>query len=333
MTKAIEVEDLTKIYPPSQRGTMQVLALDHVDFAVQTGEVFGFLGPNGAGKTTTVNILTTLVPPTSGAARVMGRDVVRNAYGVREQIGIVPEISNVYDEYSAWDNLMFTARLYGVPKAEQGKRAKELLTVFGLWEKRNALASGFSKGMRRRLCLAMGLVHQPRVLFLDEPTSGLDIQSVLVIRDMIRRLREDGVTVFMTTHNIEEANQACDRVAIIHRGKIAAIDSPANLKSEFQGRRALDVTFSNNHLELKTFDQIVGVSEAQQMGDKWRLYTAQPELAIPAVVDWSRANKLIIANLNMVDPTLEEVFLHITGLSPQPQPIVQVQNITEGRSI
>jgi ABC-2 type transport system ATP-binding protein len=332
MMNAIEVEELTKIYPPSQRGAMQVLGLDHVNFAVQTGEVFGFLGPNGAGKTTTVNILTTLVLPTQGTARVMGFDVIRNAYGVREQIGIVPEISNVYDEYSAWDNLIFTSRLYGVPKADREKRATELLRVFGLWEKRNALAGGFSKGMRRRLCLAMGLMHQPRVLFLDEPTSGLDIQSVLVIRDIIKQLRADGVTIFMTTHNIEEASQACDHVAIVQRGKIAAIDSPANLKSEFQGRRALDVTFSNSLPEMGTFEPIAGVSESQQMGEKWRLYTAQPELAIPAVVDWSRANKLTIANLTMVEPTLEEVFLDLTGLSPRPQPIAEVKNTSEGRS-
>ncbi|MGB7537029.1 MAG: ATP-binding cassette domain-containing protein [Anaerolineales bacterium] len=332
MTNAIEVKGLTKVYPPGPRGTTQVQALDHVDFAVQTGEVFGFLGPNGAGKTTTVNILTTLAPPTSGTARVMGRDVARDAYGVRERIGIVPEISNVYDEYSAWDNLIFTARLYGIPKAEREKRAEELLTAFGLWDKRHALAGGFSKGMRRRLCLAMGLAHRPRVLFLDEPTSGLDIQSVLAIRDTIRQLRENGVTIFMTTHNIEEASLACDRVAIIHRGKIAAIDSPANLKNEFQGRRALDVSFGDGPPQMKTFGPIAGVSDAQPMGEKWRLYTAQPELAIPAVVDWSRANKRMITNLNMVEPTLEEVFLHITGLSPQPQSVGEGQNTTEGSS-
>jgi ABC-2 type transport system ATP-binding protein len=331
MTTAIEVEGLTKIYPPSQRGTMKVHALDHVDFAVQAGEVFGFLGPNGAGKTTTVNILTTLLLPTQGVARVMGRDVVRDAFGVREQIGIVPEISNVYDEYSAWDNLIFTARLYGVPKAEREERARELLTALGLWEKRDELAVGLSKGMRRRLCLAMGLVHRPRVLFLDEPTSGLDIQSVLVIREIVRDLREQGVTIFMTTHNIEEANLACDRVAIIQRGEIAAIDSPAHLKSAFQGRRALEVTFSSEGLQLDAFDHLAGVNEARQTGDKWRLYTEQPEIAIPAVVDWSRAHQLTIANLNMVEPTLEEVFLRITGLSAQSRPAAQALNAAEGR--
>ncbi len=333
MESAIEAKSLTKIYPSGRRGTDPAPSLDHVDFTVRQGEVFGYLGPNGAGKTTTVNILTTLMPPTSGEARVMGRDVLRNAYGVRELIGIVPEISNVYDEYSAWDNLMFSARLYDVPKAEWEKRSKELLTAFNLWEKRDALAGGFSKGMKRRLCLAMGLMHRPRVLFLDEPTSGLDIQSVLVIREMIRQLREDGVTVFMTTHNIEEASQACDRVAIVQRGKIVAIDSPARLKNEFQGRRALDVTFAGGRPEPVSFDRIAGIGEVQQMGEKWRLYTAQPELAIPAVVDWSRSNKLTIANLNMVEPTLEEVFLQITGLSSQPLPLAEAQDAPEGSAL
>jgi ABC-2 type transport system ATP-binding protein len=333
MESAIEAENLAKVYPSGRRGMKPVASLDHVDFAVRQGEVFGYLGPNGAGKTTTVNILTTLMPPTSGSARVMGRDVVRNAYGVRELIGIVPEISNVYDEYSAWDNLMFTARLYDVAKADREQRAGELLKVFNLWDKRDALAGGFSKGMKRRLCLAMGLMHRPRVLFLDEPTSGLDIQSVLVIREMIQKLREDGVTIFMTTHNIEEASQTCDRVAIVQRGKIAAIDSPARLKNEFQGRRALDVTFSDSRPEIKIRAPITGVSEVQQMGEKWRLYTAQPELAIPAIVDWSRSNQLTIANLNMVEPTLEEVFLQITGLSSQPLPLAEAQDTPEGSAL
>src|SRR3989304_4213921 len=140
MPHAIEVEGLTKIYGQGRRGVTPVLAVDHTSFAVRQGETFGFLGPNGAGKTTTINILTTLLPPTEGDVQVMGHDVARDAYGVREQIGIVPEISNIYEEYSAWDNLMFTARLYGVPRAERERRAEELLTAFSLWEKRDTLS-------------------------------------------------------------------------------------------------------------------------------------------------------------------------------------------------
>ena len=319
MTKAIDVEGLTKQYPATGRNVTPVLALDHIYFTVRTGEVFGLLGPNGAGKTTTVNILTTLLLPTEGKARVAGYDVVRDPISVRGQIGIVPEISNVYDEYSAWDNLMFTAQLYGVPRAERKVRAEKLLQAFGLWEKRKTLASGFSKGMRRRLCLMMGLMHQPDVLFLDEPTSGLDMQSVLVIREMINNLREQGVTIFLTTHNLEEANLLCDRVAIMQQGRIAAIDSPFNLKNTFQGRRSLEVTFGNYQPKIADFEKLAKVSEVQRVGETWRLYTGHPEEVIPAIVDWSRANQMPITSLNMVEPSLEEVFLHITDLSNQTQ--------------
>jgi ABC-2 type transport system ATP-binding protein len=314
MAHAIEVEGLTKIYGQGRRGVTPVLAVDHISFAVRQGETFGFLGPNGAGKTTTINILTTLLPPTEGAARVMGHDVVKHSYGVREEIGIVPEISNIYEEYSAWDNLMFTARLYGVPRAERERRAKELLTAFSLWEKRDTLSEGFSKGMKRRLCLAMGLMHRPRVLFLDEPTSGLDVQSVLVIRDIIRRLRDEGVTIFVTTHNIEEASQFCNRVAIIARGHIAAVDTPENLKATFQGMQSVEVAFCDE-CDAAALSGLSGVREARRFGDKWRLYTDAPGMVIPVVVDWARQQGLTIASLNTLGPSLEEVFVQITGLT------------------
>jgi ABC-2 type transport system ATP-binding protein len=310
-------EGLTKVYGQGRRGAIPVLAVDHINFHVCQGEIFGFLGPNGAGKTTTINILTTLLQPTEGIARVMGFDVVRDAYKVREQIGIVPEISNIYEEYSAWDNLMFTARLYGIPRLERERRAKDLLLAFGLWDKRHVLSSGFSKGMKRRLCLAMGLMHQPRILFLDEPTSGLDIQSVLVIREIMRRLQEEGVTIFLTTHNIEEASQICDRVAIITQGKIAAVDTPENLKSIFRGMQSVEIAFTNGSgIDEEELKRLPGVRQVRRFGDKWRLYTAAPGQVIPFVVDWARARNLAIASLHTLGPSLEEVFVQITGLAP-----------------
>jgi ABC-2 type transport system ATP-binding protein len=319
MTNVIEVTQLTKDYAIGKRAA-PLRAVDRIDFAVRKGEVFGFLGPNGAGKTTTINILTTLLPPSEGTARVMGHDVVKDAYGVREQIGIVPEISNIYEEYSAWDNLIFTARLYGVPRAERDRRAEELLTAFSLWEKRDALSAGFSKGMKRRLCLAMGLMHRPQVLFLDEPTSGLDVQSVLVIREMIRRLRDEGTTIFLTTHNIEEASLSCERVAIINYGQIAAIDTPENLKATFKGMQSVEVAFTNGGQLFTGLDQLIGVREARRFGDKWRLYTDSPEQVIPVLVDWSRAHGLLITSLNTLGPSLEEVFVKITGITPPIRP-------------
>jgi len=320
MTNAIEVQHLTKIYGQNQRGVTPVLAVDHISFCVRQGETFGFLGPNGAGKTTTINMLTTLIPPTDGAATVMGLDIVRDAYGVREAIGIVPEISNIYEEYSAWNNLMFTARLYGVPAGERERRAEELLTVFALWEKRGVISAGFSKGMKRRLCLAMGLMHRPQVLFLDEPTSGLDVQSVLVIRKIIQSLQEQGVTIFLTTHNIEEASLACDRVAIIHYGKIAAIDTPENLKATFRGMQSVEVAFAAGAEEVGGLAQLIGVREARRFGDKWRLYTDSPGQVIPQVVDWARERGMPLAAINTLGPSLEEVFVQITGITPPAQP-------------
>lgn len=320
MSNAIEVQHLTKIYGQHQRGVTPVLAVDHISFCVRQGETFGFLGPNGAGKTTTINILTTLIPPTEGSAKVMGLDIVHEAYGVRESIGIVPEISNIYDEYSAWDNLMFTARLYGVPSGERERRAEELLKSFALWEKRDVISAGFSKGMKRRLCLAMGLMHKPQALFLDEPTSGLDVQSVLVIRKIIQGLQEQGVTIFLTTHNIEEASLACDRVAIIDYGKIAAIDTPENLKATFRGMQSVEVAFAYDAEEAAGLAQLDGVREARRFGDKWRLYTDSPGQVIPQVVDWMRERGLTLAAINTLGPSLEEVFIQITGVTPPSRP-------------
>jgi len=319
MDEAIAVVGLTKVYGEGQRGVTPVKAVDQISFTVRRGETFGFLGPNGAGKTTTINILTTLLPPTGGTARVMGHDVVADAYGVREEIGIVPEISNIYEELSAWDNLMFTGRLYGVPRGERERQAEELLRAFGLWEKRDVLSAGFSKGMKRRLCLAMGLMHRPHVLFLDEPTSGLDVQSALVIREMIRRLRDEGVTIFLTTHNIEEASQSCDRVAIINYGKLAAVDSPENLRAAFAGMQSVEVAFVGGDAAMADLEGLPAVREVRRNGDKWRLYTDAPGQVIPAVVDCARACHLTIASLNTLGPSLEEVFVKMTGIAP-PQP-------------
>ena len=310
---AIQVSGLTKIY--GARTPTAVLAVDHISFAVHVGETFGFLGPNGAGKTTTIGMLTTLSEPTEGTITVMGHDARRDSYAVKEQLGIVPEVSNCYDELSAWDNLIFTARLYGVPRGEREARAAELLKAFGLYEKRHLPTLGFSKGMKRRVTIAMALIHRPRILLLDEPTSGLDVQSVLLIREMMRQLHDAGTTIFLTTHNIEEANQSCQRVAIIHRGKIAAIDSPERLKQAFQSVQAVEVGFNgDDRVPYDDLARLPGVTQVREQGDKVRLFTESPGELIPLLVDWARAHKHTFASLNTLGPTLEEVFVKITGL-------------------
>src|SRR3989337_3434895 len=189
---AVEVKNLKKYFG-------KVKALDGINFEVEKGEIFGFLGPNGAGKTTTIRMLTNLTKPSDGIAKIFGYDIQSQAIAAKKHMGIVPEISNIYDDLSAWDNLMFTGELYQVSKPEREKRARELLEMFGLYDRRNEQAKGFSKGMKRRLTLSMGLINTPQLLFLDEPTSGLDVQSVLIIKDVVRELNQKGVTIFLTT--------------------------------------------------------------------------------------------------------------------------------------
>jgi ABC-2 type transport system ATP-binding protein len=323
LDNAIEAEDLTKYYG-------EVLAVDHISFGVRPGEIFGFLGPNGAGKTTTQRMLTTLLEPTEGRILVNGQDIAHNAYSVKRQMGLVPEESNVYDELNAWDNLMFTARLYQVPRSEREERAGNLLETFGLWEKRVVKVAEYSKGMRRRLSIAMGILHQPALLFLDEPTTGLDAQSTRMIRNLIRQLNAEGTTVFLTTHQIEEANQLCDRVAIINHGQIAAIDTPEQLKQAFRRVQSVEVALepevrephlsSGKHGQLndgqmhaQALADLPGVTSSIKVGDKWRLYTEDPSGLLPQLMDYAGSQKLRVVNLSTLGPSLEDVFLEITG--------------------
>jgi ABC-2 type transport system ATP-binding protein len=308
---AIRVDNLTKYYGRPGAG---VLAVDHISFTVHRGEVFGFLGPNGAGKTTTQRMLATLLEPTEGRIVINGYDLARDAYPVKRQMGLVPEESNVYTELTAWGNLMFTARLYRVGRTERAARAQELLETFGLWEKRDVKVEDFSKGMRRRLSIAMAVIHRPTLLFLDEPTPGLDAQSARAIRELIRRLNADGATVFLTTHQIEEANQLCDRVAIIDQGQIAAIDTPERLKRAFQRVQSVEVALApDGNVHGESLAALPGVSTQVKMGDKWRLYTDDPSALLPQVMDYAHTHELRVVSLSTLGPSLEEVFLEITG--------------------
>lgn len=307
MRNAIEVHDLTKYYGNH-------LAVDRISFEVHQGEIFGFLGPNGAGKTTTQRMLTTLLKPTSGQVFIHGHDLAHDSYPAKRVMGLVPEESCVYTELSAWDNLLFTARLYLVPRGERAGRARQLLETFGLWEKRDVKVENFSKGMRRRLSIAMAIIHKPALLFLDEPTPGLDAQSARDILGLIRKLNSDGTTVFLTTHLIEEANQLCDRVAIINDGKIANIDTPENLKRTFQRVQSVEVSLESNgqnHGEALT--ALTGVTTAVKMGDKWRLYTEDPSALLPLIMDFAVSRGMRVVSLNTLAPSLEDVFLEITG--------------------
>ena len=311
MKDAIVVESLTKYYD-------ELLALDQVTFTVDEGTVFGLLGPNGAGKTTTIRILTGLTRPSSGRAHVMGFDVAREAARAKQRIGVVPDTSNVYEELTAYQNLVFAAQLYGVPRAKWRPRAEELLKTFGLAERATSRVTGFSHGMRRRLTIACALVHRPRLLFLDEPTTGLDVQSARQLRSMIRKLRDEGVTVFLTTHYIEEADQLCDKVAMINKGHIVALDTPEDLKASVTGDIVVEVAFSG-HPDEGEMHAIPGVREVYRLGDRYRLTVDSESDVIGAVVDYGRAKGLRITSLTTLKTSLEDAFLRITGSIPAPE--------------
>lgn len=311
MKNIIKVENLTKIYGGPDDG---VLAVDSINFEVKQGEIFGFLGPNGAGKTTTQRMLTSLLEPTSGEIWIDGRNLKKEAYHAKRIMGMVPEMSNVYPELSGWDNLIFTARIYLVPKKERESRARELLEMFDLWEKRDILAENYSKGMRRRLSIAMAIIHNPILLFLDEATTGLDAKSARDIQKLIRQMNTDGTTIFMTTHLIEEANQLCDRVAIINHGKIATIDTPENLKNTVERVQSVIVALEPDGQDHgDALSAMPGVIDVIKMGDKWRLYTEEPSALLPKLMAYAESNELKVVSLNTLAPSLEDVYLEITG--------------------
>lgn len=310
LESAIEVSNLTKYYG-------RLLAVDHIDFNVKKGEVFGFLGPNGAGKTTTIHMLTGVTKPTSGTALISGFDVTSEPVKAKELVGVVPEVSCLYDEMTAWDNVNFSAKLHSVPKERRETLAKEHLELFGLYERRNDRVDTFSRGMKRRLMIATALVHEPEILFLDEPTTGLDVQSSRQIRDLIKELNRNGTTVFLTTHYIEEADQLCQRVAIIDRGKIITVDSPEKLKTMVQAERIIEVSFDRVEDMANKLKRIDGVRDVVAAGDKFRLFVEDPSETLPSIFSFAKKNHLKVTSVSTLRPTLEDAFVKFTGLRPE----------------
>lgn len=304
MQNVITVRDLTKNYNG-------LVAVDHINFDVAKGEVFGFLGPNGAGKTTTIRMLTGIIKPGFGQISIMGFNIARDPIKAKQLMGVVPEMSNAYIELSAWDNLLFMADLYGVPKKTARQRAEALLGLFDLYDRKDHKIKNFSKGMKQKIIIAMALMNEPDILFLDEPTSGLDVQSARLIRDIVRKLNKDGKTIFLSTHYMEEANELCNRVAIINHGKIAAIDAPEQLKIRIGGLQRVEVSF-NKPADISELSSIPEIINIRKKGDKLALYTNEPGSIIYKLVDYSRANNLEMVTLHTLTPSLEDVFITLT---------------------
>ncbi len=295
---AIEVKGLAKTFS-TPRGGPPVRAVDGIDFSVREGEVFGLLGPNGAGKTTTIRMLTGLSRPTSGRARVLGFDLASDTARIKKRIGVVPETSNLYDELSALDNLVFSMQLYGVPRRERRLRGEELLSRFRLGDKRDVPFAKLSRGMKRALTIAAALAHRPPLVFLDEPTTGLDVMSARNLCRMIAGWREEGVTVFLTTHFLEEAERLCDRIAILVKGRIVALDTVDGLKTAAQGRTVVEVALADSG----------GGTESR------RVEGPDVAEAVRAALDQAEGKSVLA--VNTLRPTLEEVFVQLTGLSAE----------------
>ena len=308
----IEAEGLTRHYG-------ERVAVDHIDFSISRGEVFGFLGPNGAGKSTTVRMLTSYIPPTSGTARVAGYDIVSDPVAARQHIGVVPEDASAYADLTVWQNVMLMAELHSMPRQRRVQRGAELLELFGLADRRDQKGHDLSKGLRQRLMLCMALVSDPEILFLDEPTTGLDVASSHVIRDIVTRMnRERGMTVFMTTHNIEEAGDLCHRVGIIDQGRLVAIDTPQALRGSIDARRSVEVRFADRVVAIS--DLIDTNSEIVPLVDGFRIYTTEPGRVAQELATRATTRGIRIASLNTLAPSLEEVFLHITARAGTPSP-------------
>jgi ABC-2 type transport system ATP-binding protein len=305
---SVETRSLSKSF-----GTVN--AVNDVSFTVKAGEIFGFLGPNGAGKSTTIMILTTLLKPTSGHALVSGYDVMTHPKQVRQSIGYVQQESTVDEYLTGRENLLLQARLNHIPKDQIKKKIDDILELIELSDKQNDPVITYSGGMRKRLDIAGGLLHQPKVLFLDEPTVGLDIQTRRKIWEYIKKIhKEFQMTIFLTTHYMEEADQLCDRIGIIDNGKIQVIDTPENMKNAM-GNEIISLTFENENSEdfLSQLSQIDLIKKINKDNDKFTLFVSSGTEVIPKIFQISVALGIKITSISLTRPTLDDVFISYTG--------------------
>jgi ABC-2 type transport system ATP-binding protein len=306
MDGVIEVKKLTRTFG-------KLRAVDHVDFSVDQGEVFGLLGPNGAGKTTTISMLCTILKPTDGTAIVNGFDVMREPSKVRRSIGIVFQEPSIDDRLTGRENLEMHADLYGVPRLEQKKRIDEVLALVELEQRADALMRTYSGGMRRRLEIARGLIHYPKVLFLDEPTIGLDPQTREHIWKYVAELsKRESITTILTTHYMEEADRLCDRIAIIDQGKIIALDEPERLKDKLEGDIISVKTTAVSDLRT-ILEKLKIARELKEEHGILKLIVKDGEMVLPRIVEAASRAGIRIESMSIHEPTLDDVFLHYTG--------------------
>jgi len=305
----IRTEQLTKVYPGDIR------AVDGLDLAVHAGEIFGLLGPNGAGKTTTAGMLTTRVIPTSGRALVAGIDVVAHPVRAKQVIGVVPQTNTLDRSLSVWENLYFHGRFFGMATRVARREADRLLEQFRLSDRAKVPVLALSGGMAQRLMAARAIMHRPAVLFLDEPTAGLDPQSRIALWDILGELHRDGQTILLTTHYMEEADELCDRLAIIDRGKLLALGTPDELKRATGADTFVTVSATGDLDAMAAYlaEHVDGVSRAERVEETVCLMVRGTQGVLPAVVTAAERGGFTVTDLSITEPTLETVFIELTG--------------------
>jgi ABC-2 type transport system ATP-binding protein len=305
----IKAKGLTKVFNKT------LTAVDHVNFSVMNGEIFGFLGPNGAGKTTTINMLITILKPTEGTASVVGYDILKQSNMVRNVLGVVPQEYTADEDLTGSENILLCSDLYGIPRNVARERAEELLKLVELTEFKDKKVQTYSGGMHRRLELACGLINRPKVLFLDEPTLGLDVQTRTATWEYIRKLKKEyGMTLFMTTHYLEEADALCDRVAIIDHGKIVVTGTPEELKNSLGG----DIITLNIQEDVditSLISKIEHVKEVKKENGMYMITSESGEVTAPLIIEALRRKGQVVTRLSLTKPTLNEVYLQYTGRS------------------
>ena len=330
---AIETRALRKVYPaPSHQrgakrrasnettisaapnGATEIVALDALDLDINEGEFFGLLGPNGAGKTTTIGILTTRVRPTAGSARVSGVDVARDAVRVRTHIGVVPQRPNPDRSLNALENLVYHAAYFGIPRAAAESRARELMARLDIEDKAGAKVDQLSGGQQQRLMIARALIHEPDVLFLDEPTVGLDPQARLDLWNILRDLHRQGRTIVMTTHYMEEADRLCERIAIVDRGKLLALDTPARLKERAPGGTLIELHIDGDAGRIAgSVSGLAGVLRAEVRDGVLRVFSDRGGRIISPLIQIVEDAGLHVRNIGLTEPSLETLFVSLTG--------------------
>jgi ABC-2 type transport system ATP-binding protein len=302
LPNVIQVHNLSKEFG-------EVKAVDNIQFFVKQGEIFGFLGPNGAGKTTTIRMMTGVLKPTSGSIEIYGKEIWKNQIMIKQILGNVPEEANVYMDLTGNQNLNFIGELYSIPKVIRNERATNLLKQFELYERKDNLAKKYSKGMKQRLLLCMALMSEPKILFLDEPTSGLDVQSSIIIKNLIKQYNKNGMTVFLTTHNMEVASEMCDRIAIINKGKIIRCDTPENMRrieKEFQ----MINFYLSGEINSNEFAKIEGIKEISKIRDHFHAIISDVDQVIAGIIKITRDHGVKITKIDTPEPSLEQVFIN-----------------------